>query len=247
MNQPRFAPGVVARRPRARAVRALVVSALVVAAGAVHAAPLTPEQTVDLYLGMFVNGDASKAAQYNDAVRSQYDGKDPIDTDAIAHLGDGMKKEMADGMLSRMPPKTRAALRAPVDAMVTSYLRALQRTQCKSTGSTQAPNEYIEGQQIATVAFECRVADVEPGAKALQAQLGGRKPKGDKAMIATFTAIYSGMTRIFDDAPMNRTVSSKFDVYGTNGKGWFNGRPGEVLSPVIDALVDPIPVPGDAK
>ncbi|WP_063899976.1 hypothetical protein [Burkholderia stagnalis] len=235
-----------ARVPFIRAACAAVLSSLVLT-GAVHAAPLTPEQTVDLYLGMFVNGDASKAVQYNDAVRARYDGKDSLDTDAIAHLGDAMHKEMADGMLSRMPPKTRPALRVPVDAMVGAYLRALHRTQCKSTGSTQAPNEYIEGESIATVSFECQVADVEPGAKALQAKMGNPRPKGDKAWIAAFTTMFSGMARVFDEAPPSRTVSSKFDVYGSSGEGWINGRPGEVLSPVVDALVDAIPVPGAAK
>lgn len=116
-----------------RSARAVVMPLLVVA-GAAHAAPITPEQTVDLYIGAFVNGDVSKAREFNDAVRTSYGGKDALNVDVLSKMGDSMRKDMADGMLEPMPPKVSAALRPSVEGAVAAYLRALNRSECKATG-----------------------------------------------------------------------------------------------------------------
>ncbi|MPV67919.1 hypothetical protein GD429_19210 [Burkholderia sp. BE17] len=225
-----------ARIPFARAA----VLSLLVAAGAVHAAPLTPERTVDLYIGAFVNGDASKAREFNDAVRPSYDGKDALNVGVLSTLGESMRKDMADGMLAPMPPKVSAALRPSVESMAAAYQRALNRSECKATGSSRQPNSAIEGQTVATVEFACRVPDAGPGGKALQAKLGNGRLKNDAARIAAFKAIFSGMAQVLDAAPVTRPVAGKIDLYSLDG-GWATGSPQDVLSPVLDALSDSMP------
>lgn len=228
-----------ARFPLLRATRVAVLSVLV-AAGAAHAAVLTPEQTTDLYLGTFVNGDVAKAAQFNDAMRTRFDGKDALDVAAVSKLGESMHERLVTGLLARMPPKSRSALRGPVSASITSYQQGLARSECKATGSTQKPNEYVEGQSIATVDFSCRVVDVEPGVNALKEKLGNPRLKTNKALAAFITAYFTGIAKVYDDAPMSRTVTGQLDLYGTNETGWLTGSPGDVLSPLVDALLDPI-------
>lgn len=228
-----------ARFPLFQAARAAVLSALVVA-GAAHAAVLTPEQTTDLYLDTFVNGDVAKAVQFNDAMRTRFKGKDALDVAAIPKLGDTMRDNMIAALLSKMPARSRAALRAPVSASITSYQHVLARSECKATGSTQKPNEYVEGESIATVDFSCRVVDVGPGVKALKEKLGNPRLKTDKARTAFLAEFFSGMAHVYDEAPMGHTVTGQVDLYGTNEKGWLTGSPGDVLSPLVDALLDPI-------
>lgn len=233
-----------ARFPLFRTARAVVLSALV-AAGSAHAAVLTPEQTTDLYLGAFVNGDVAKAAQFNDAMRTRFEGKDALDVAAVSKLGDTMHERLVSGLLSRMPPKSRAALRGPVSASITSYQQVLARSECKATGSTQKPNEYVAGESIATVDFSCRVVDVEPGVKALKEKLGNPRLKTDKARTAFLAAFLSGVAKVYDEAPMGRAVTGQLDLYGTNEKGWLTGSPGDVLSPLVDALLGPISASDD--
>ncbi|NIF45342.1 hypothetical protein F3J14_31720 [Burkholderia sp. Tr-862] len=213
---------------------------LLIAAGAAHAAPLTAEQTVDLYIGAFVNGDVSKARAFNDAVRPSYDGKDALDVGVLSTLGESMSKDMADGMLAPMPPKMSAALRPSVESMAAAYQRALNRSACKATGSSQRPNSSIEGHTIATVEFACRVADPGPGGKALQAKLGNGRLNNDAARIAAFKAIFSGMAQVLDEAPVTHAVTGKIDLYSLDG-GWATGSPQDVLTPVLDALSDAMP------
>ncbi|WP_241294003.1 hypothetical protein [Burkholderia stabilis] len=208
---------------------------LLIATSVAQAAPLTPEQTVDLYIGAFVNGDVSKARAFNDAVRPGYDGKDALDVDVLSSLGESMRKEMAEGLLAPMPPKVSAALRPSAESMAAAYQRALQRSACKTTGASQRPNSAIEGQTVATVEFACRVPDAGPGAKALQVKLGNGRLKNDAARIAAFKAIFSGMAQVLDAAPVTHPVTGKIDVYSLDG-GWTTGSPQDVLTPVLDAL-----------
>ncbi|MBR8211853.1 hypothetical protein [Burkholderia cenocepacia] len=217
-----------------------VVLPLLVAACAAHAAPLTPEQTVDLYIGALVNGDVSKAREFNDAVRASYGGKDALDVGVLSKMGESMRKDMAEDLLAPMPPKASAALRPSVESMSAAYQRAINRSECKATGSSLRPNAYVEGETIATVEFACRVPDAEPGGKALQAKLGNGRLKNDAARIAVFKAIFSGMAQVLDAAPVTRPVTGKIDVYGL-GDGWTTGSPQGVLMPVLDALSDAMP------
>ncbi|NIE58980.1 MULTISPECIES: hypothetical protein [unclassified Burkholderia] len=224
-----------------RSARAVVLP-LLVAAGAAHAAPLTPEQTVDLYIGAFVNGDVSKAREFNDAVRASYSGKDALNLDVLSKMGQSMRQDMADGMLEPMPPKVSAALRPSVEGAVAAYLRALNRSECKATGSSQRPNSAVEGKTIATVEFGCRVPDARPGGEALAEKLGdGRRLKNDAARILAFQKIYSGMAQVLDAAPVAYPVTGKIDLYSLDRGGWTTGRPQDVLTPVLDALSEAMP------
>ncbi|CAB3761330.1 hypothetical protein GQ57_13590 [Burkholderia sp. MSh2] len=223
-----------------RSARAAVLS-LLAAAGVAHAAPLTPEQTVDLYIGAFVNGDMSKARAFNDAVRASYGGKDALDVDVLSKLGESLRKNLASGVLASMPPKVGAALRPSAETMAAAYQRAINRSACEATGASQRPNPAVAGATVATVEFACRVANAGPGGKALEARLGpDRRLKNDAARIAAFKAVLTGLAQVLDDAPVTLPVTGKIDVYSLDG-GWTTGSPEDVLMPVIDALRDSMP------
>jgi len=54
-------------------------------------------------------------------------------------------------------------------------------------------------------------------------------------------AIFSGMAQVLDAAPVTRPVTGKIDLYSLDG-GWATGSPRDVLSPVLDALFDSVPL-----
>ncbi|MBN3836157.1 hypothetical protein [Burkholderia sp. Ac-20344] len=238
MTATRLAARTRARRPLVCALTACALSLGIPPAA--QAAVLTPEQTTDLYLGAFINGDASKAVQFNDATRTRFEGKDALDVAAIPKLADTLRDNIVAAFMAKVPAKVRATVRGPVTAAVASYQHALARSECKATGSTRKPNESVEGESIATVEFACRVADVEPGMKALREKLGNPRLKNDNARAAFLVAFFNGTVPVFDNAPTSRTMTGRIDLYGTDDKGWITGSPGGVLPPVVNALLGQI-------
>ena len=165
-------------------------------------APLTPEQTVDLYIGAFVNGDVSKAREFNDAVRASYGSKDALNVDVLSKMGDSMRKDMADGMLEPMPPKVSAALRPSVEG---PSLRICVRSIARSA---RQPGRRSNRTRLARARRSRRsslraASRMQGPAEALAEKLGdGRRLKNDAARIVAFQKIFSGMAKVLDAAPV---------------------------------------------
>lgn len=227
---------------RTRACRPLVcaLTACALSLGippAAQAAMLTPEQTTDLYLGAFVNGDASKAEQFNDATRTHFDGEGVLDVAAVAKLADKVSGTIVASILNKVPATVRTTVNGPVTAAIGSFQHALARSECKATGSTRKPNESVKGESIATVEFACRVAEVEPGLRALRETVDEPRSEDDNARAAYLAVFLNGVVPVFDHAPTSRPITGRIDLHGTDDKGWIADSPAQVLRPVVNALM----------
>ncbi|WP_322083759.1 hypothetical protein [Burkholderia sp. BCC1972] len=238
MTATRFAARAGARRPLAYALAACVLSLGIPLAA--QAAVLTPEQTTDLYLGAFVNGDVSKAEQFNEATRTHFDGKGVLDVAAVAKLADKVSEAIVASILNKVPATVRATVSGPATAAIESFQHALARSECKATGSTRKPNESVEGESIATVEFACRVAEVEPGLRALQEKIDEPRSEDDNARAAYLATFLKGLVPVFDHASTSRPMTGRIDLHGTDGKGWIMDAPAQVLRPVANALMSQI-------
>ncbi|WP_157776358.1 hypothetical protein [Burkholderia stabilis] len=236
MTATRFAARARARRPLAHALAACALSLGIPLAA--HAASLTPEQTVDVYLGAIVNNDAAKVEQFNATVRATADPKDAENMLLPANMYGEMREQMLGQMLAVMSESGREALAPSLDAMVTAYVGALQRAQCKATGAKRTPSEGGKGQELATVSFECKVPDVTPpGDEAMKMRADA---KTDKQRFAAAKTMLAGVARAFNDAPVSRRVTAQVEMVGSDSKGWTTDSPESLLKPVVDALSGPV-------
>lgn len=202
-----------------------------------QAAVLTPEQTTDLYLGAFVNGDVSKADLFNEATRTHFDGKGVLDVAAVAKFADKVSEVIVASILNKVPATVRATVSEPATAAIESFQHALARSECKATGSTRKPNESVEGESIATVEFACRVVEAEPGLRALQEKIEEPRSEDDNARAAYLATFLKGLVPVFDHAPTSRPMTGRIDLHGADGKGWIADSPAQVLRPVVNALM----------
>ncbi|WP_241331836.1 hypothetical protein [Burkholderia cenocepacia] len=202
-----------------------------------QAAVLTPEQTTDLYLGAFVNGDVSKAELFNEATRTHFDGKGVLDVAAVAKFADKVSEVIVASILNKVPATVRTTVSEPATAAIESFQHALARSECKATGSTRKPNESVEGESIATVEFACRVVEAEPGLRALQEKIEEPRSEDDNARAAYLATFLKGLVPVFDHAPTSRPMTGRIDLHGADGKGWIADSPAQVLRPVVNALM----------
>ncbi|KAF1034940.1 hypothetical protein BLA6993_05916 [Burkholderia lata] len=236
MTATRFAAHTRARRPLVHALAACALSLGIPLAA--HAASLTPEQTVDVYLGAIVNNDAAKVEQFNAAVRATAEPKDAENMVLPANMYGEMREQMLGQMLASMPDSGRKALAPSLDSMLVAYTGALQRSQCKATGVKRAPRAGGKGQELATVDFECKVADVTPpGDEAMKA---GKDAKTDQQRFAAAKTMFTGVARAFNDAPVSRRITGQVEMVGSDSKGWTTDSPESLLKPVVDALFGPV-------
>ncbi|MGS0895201.1 hypothetical protein ACVBGC_22120 [Burkholderia stagnalis] len=236
MTATRFAARTRARRPLVHALAACALS-ICLPLGA-QAASLTPEQTVDVYLGAIVNNDAAKVKQFNAAVRATADPKDAENMLLPANMYGEMREQMLGQMLAPMSESAREALAPSLDAMLTAYVGAMQRSQCKATGAKRAPRAGGKGLERATVSFECKVPDVTPpGDEATKMHADA---ENDEQRLAAAKTMFTGIARAFNDAPLSRRVAAQVEMVGSDRKGWTTDSPESLLKPVVDALFGPV-------
>ncbi|MCA8022248.1 hypothetical protein [Burkholderia metallica] len=236
MTATRFAAPARLRDPFVCALAACALSLGVLPAA--HAASLTPEQTVDVYLGAIINNDAAKVEQFNAAVRAAAEPKDAANRVLPVNMYGEMREQMLGQTLASMSDAGREALAPALDSMLVAYTGALQRAQCKATGAKRTPRAGGDGQERATVGFECKVADVTPpGAAIMNA---GKDAKTDQQRFAATKTAFIAVARAFDDAPARRRITGQVELVGSDSKGWRTDSPESLLKPVVDALSGPV-------
>ncbi|HEM7893101.1 MULTISPECIES: hypothetical protein [Burkholderia] len=236
MTATRFAARARARRPLVRALATCALSLGIPLAA--QAAALTPEQTVDVYLGAIVNNDAAKVEQFNDTVRETADPKEARNMLLPADMYGDMREQMLGQTLALMSESAREALAPSLDSMLVAYTGALRRSQCNVTGVKRTPGAGGKGQERATVSFECKVADVTPpGDAATKARADA---KTDQQRFAAVRTTFTDVARAFNDAPVSRRIKGQVEMVGSDSKGWTTDSPESLLKPVVDALSGPV-------
>lgn len=208
--------------PRALATSLLLCSPLL-ASAATPAAPLTPEQTFDLYARMMLEDDAAAARTLNDALRPAYDGQDPIEFN---------KGAFATALASPLQGLLTAAGTddARIKAMPAVVAANLGKTHCRAQRSTLRDNDAVDGAKVATVAFSCQVTALDGLRPLFDASVADNTPAGLKRFTDAYVAALSTGPR--------REVHGTVDLYPAKDNGyWYSGNLDALVAPVVDALL----------
>jgi hypothetical protein len=220
---------------RSTALLALFLAQFCVPAFAAPKGGAQPEQIVELYLAAFVNADVEKAAQLNDILRPAFSGQDALDISAIKNMSDEVADRITTSSLQKFPENKRAAMKEPFTRMNKAVLAAVNRSQCKATSTAMRKNEYVADRRIATVSFECKIADTASGFAALTKPAKGSQPT---------PALVDAITKVFNDAPLTRRMTGKMDLYEDKSGGksslWVTGSPGEAYGEVLGEVAGEI-------
>jgi len=186
-------------------------------------APLTPEQTFDLYARVMLEDDAAAARTLNDALRPAYDGQDPIDFN---------KGAFATALASPLQGLLTAAGTddARIKAMPAVVAANLGKTHCRAQRSTLRDNDAVDGAKIATVDFSCQVTALDGLRPLFDASVADNTPAGLKRFTDAYVAALSSGPR--------REVLGTVDLYPAKDNGyWYSGNLDALVAPVVDALL----------
>ncbi len=186
-------------------------------------APLTPEQTFDLYARVMLEDDAAAARTLNDALRPAYDGQDPIDFN---------KGAFATALASPLQGLLTAAGTddARIKAMPAVVAANLARSGCRAQRSTLRDNDAVDGAKIATVDFSCQVTALDGLRPLFDASVADNTPAGLKRFTDAYVAALSSGPR--------REVLGTVDLYPAKDNGyWYSGNLDALVAPVVDALL----------
>jgi len=186
-------------------------------------APLTPEQTFDLYARVMLEDDAAAARTLNDALRPAYDGQDPIDFN---------KGAFATALASPLQGLLTAAGTddARIKAMPAVVAANLGKTHCRAQRSTLRDNDAVDGAKIATVDFSCQVTALDGLRPLFDASVANNTPAGLKRFTDAYVAALSSGPR--------REVRGTVDLYPAKDNGyWYSGNLDALVAPVVDALL----------
>ena len=186
-------------------------------------APLTPEQTFDLYARVMLEDDAAAARTLNDALRPAYDGQDPIDFN---------KGAFATALASPLQGLLTAAGtdEARIKAMPAVVAANLGKTHCRAQRSTLRDNDAVDGAKIATVDFSCQVTALDGLRPLFDASVADNTPAGLKRFTDAYVAALSSGPR--------REVLGTVDLYPAKDNGyWYSGNLDALVAPVVDALL----------
>lgn len=186
-------------------------------------APLTPEQTFDLYARVMLEDDAAAARTLNDALRPAYDGQDPIDFN---------KGAFATALASPLQGLLTAAGTddARIKAMPAVVAANLGKTHCRAQRSTLRDNDAVDGAKIATVDFSCQVTALDDLRPLFDASVANNTPAGLKRFTDAYVAALSSGPR--------REVLGTVDLYPAKDNGyWYSGNLDALVAPVVDALL----------
>lgn len=219
---------------RAPALCALGASLLlaVVPAHAADPDAAGPEQAADLYLKALINADPASARQLNERLKPAYGGHDAVDLAALPRMQEKMARKMGDTLVASLPPESRAALRAPLDAMAAQFVAASRRARCHATDSRTAGNPARQGSFVAKVSYVCQLPDIQAALR--KAAVDGETKPSD-------TRQYADMVRragaAFAAAPLARRLESSMALYaGPDRRVWMSAHPDAPVRTVFGAM-----------
>ncbi|WP_164465532.1 hypothetical protein [Burkholderia gladioli] len=231
-----------------RVVLALT-GAMLIAAVPARAAPLSPSQTTELLLALFVNGDLARGQQYNDTMRSIEGGRDVIDVQAYAQARAENPRHLAERLTESMPPAQREALSEPLRAMFTAVADAIARSRCRATGETREADPGGDGPSSAQVAYVCEVANLAPVMERLRVVMPRQVVRSEQAAVEARAAMATKLAEMIPGAPIELPVSGTLQLSGSDLEGWRATDPGTLLEavskPILETLGMPTQMRGD--
>ncbi|WP_186110861.1 hypothetical protein [Burkholderia gladioli] len=231
-----------------RVVLALA-GAMLIAAVPARAAPLSPSQTTELLLALFVNGDLAHGQQYNDTMRDIAGGRDAIDLQAYAQARAENPRHLAERLTESMPPAQREALSEPLRAMFAAVADAIARSRCRVTGETREADSGGDGPSSAQVAYVCEVANLAPVMERLRVVMPRQVVRSEQAAVEARAAMATKLAGMIPAAPIELPVSDTLQLSGSDLQGWRATDPGTLLEtvskPILETLGMPTQMRGD--
>lgn len=192
-------------------------------AAAAAPAPLTPEQTFDLYARVMLEDDAAAARTLNDALRPAFDGQDSLEFNKGAFAG--ALAAPLQGLLAAAGSDN-----ARIEAMPAVVAANLGKTRCRAQGSTLRDNDAVDGAKVATVDFTCQVTALDGLRPLFDASVADNTPAGLKRFTDAYVAALSTGPR--------REVHGSVDLYPAKENGyWYSGNLDALVAPVVEALL----------
>jgi hypothetical protein len=210
-------------------------------AAKVPGAGLKPEQVADMYIQVMLKNDVETAKRLNDYVRPEFSGEDQFDIATLEQSQQSSQtqySQFADGLLAEMPKVSAKKAKPVLVSAMLAQSAAASGSECRALSSKTHPNEYIQGQQIAEVTYECRVPAIDGG---LQQRLESKgAPKSIKTKVAL--EVFTGYQKAFASAGGNtRTINGTMSLYGFPGKPWLTNGADQILQFVTDGMLETPP------
>jgi len=185
--------------------------------------PLPPEQTVDLYAQVMLEDDAAAARTLNDALRPAFNGQGPVDVNKGAFA-----TALAAPLQSMLALAGSDA--ASIEAVPSIVAQNLGSTHCRATHSTLRDNAYVDGAQVANVAFTCSVTALDSLRPLFDVGVAENTPASLKRFLDAYLVALRTAPR--------RELTGSIDLYPAKDNGyWYSGNPDALLSPVMAALL----------
>ena len=192
-------------------------------AAAAAPAPLTPEQTFDLYARVMLEDDAAAARTLNDALRPAFDDQDSLEFNKGAFAG--ALAAPLQGLLAAAGSDN-----ARIESMPAVVAANLGKTRCRAQGSTLRDNDAVDGAKVATVDFTCQVTALDGLRPLFDASVADNTPAGLKRFTDGYVAAVSSGPR--------REVRGSVDLYPAKDNGyWYSGNLDALVAPVVEALL----------
>lgn len=197
---------------------------------------LKPEQVAELYIAVALRQDVDAAKRLNEYLKPAFGGKDAFDIAALANAKSEMQAQyeaFATQMLKALPKADPARVKPAILAALQRQNAAAADARCRALSSSLSANEYVEGQQIAEVRYECTVPAASSSIEDIM------NSKENPAALSTDAVLknFDTFTRAFD-TPQTRTVQGRMNLYGKPPEPWSTGGFSEVIDVVHNAMFD---------
>lgn len=190
---------------------------------------LTPEQVTDLTLQAFVNCNEDSVKKLDEYLRPLYPNDEDVSYTRIFILMPSELKDLAAFAIQRrLPPKDRQQIQPDAEKFAAALVAAQRRAQCHATGHKIRMHEGIENQRLATVYFECTIADVNT------ARLHLKEFSGKPWSVRSLQTFLQKYTEILENG-QTRTLNGEFDLYEREQR-WTNEASTNISSVVLNAL-----------
>lgn len=195
---------------------------------------LTPEQVAELYIRLALRQDVDAAKRLNNFLRPEFGGKDGLELEPLLDAKAQLKthsETAADELLQSMPKVDAKRAKPAIVAAILRQQTAAASAQCRALSHSLRTNEYVKGQQIASVRYECRILALPASLDSLMSKQGEPDTIGTDALLKGLAQFQKGF-----DAGQTRVVEGSLDLYGNPGKTWLTGNFSSVIDVVYDGM-----------
>lgn len=192
-----------------------------------------PKEVFELFFGTFLNNDEATRLKLNDYLRPTVEGKDAFEVN-FKENADDMIKTSADSFLSIFPKAAATACQKEAEDYFKAVFANFRNGKLNIKKINVAPNEYVEGQNIAKVEYS--VSFKVPANPTPEPKTDPKKIKADE-----LKKFLNQMIQDFTTADKTITTDQEFSLYELKEGDkiyYWNGSPDEIVTNLTDFYFD---------